>query len=156
MTISDIFILEQSGVPYLARCYGGDSCRANPEHGLLSGFFAALNSFSTELDQNRLISVEFDSLKLLFSQADNKLVVVGLEDKTKEQEAEQIINQILDKMHENPYAEIFEKRPFELLENNEFVQWLDSVVEKEAMGDLSSKLLNKRKSIWQKIKEKLI
>lgn len=144
MGISDIFILERSGLPFLARCYAGESCKSNPEHTLLTGFFAAISSFSSELDQEHLVSVEFDALKLIFHHFDNMIVVIGVESMSAEDFAINLSNAIKEKIRDPKYSRII-LRWETLDEDIEFNSWLDHLMEKEAMGNFTSKMKKPKK-----------
>ncbi|RMG19661.1 MAG: hypothetical protein D6732_29595 [Methanobacteriota archaeon] len=151
MAISDIFIMDRNGLPYLARCYAGKSCKTNPEHTLLTGFFAAISSFSIEFDQEHLVSVEFDSLKLLFHHFENKIVVVGVENTSYEEHAVQLANEIRNKLKQNRYRELT-LRHETLDDESEFIEWLDGKVQKNAMGNFTEKLVRSKRSLFQRLK----
>ncbi|MHA2249071.1 MAG: hypothetical protein ACXAD7_01855, partial [Candidatus Kariarchaeaceae archaeon] len=77
--ISDVIIQSTSGIPYIARCYDSEFCQKYPNHMLLTGFFAAMNSFSGEFQQDKLTIVGFDELTLVFERREDILVIFGLE-----------------------------------------------------------------------------
>jgi hypothetical protein len=74
----DIIILKSSGIPLYAKCYGGITCKAHPDHALQSGFLAALFSYSKETFSSQGIkSVIFNDFKLDFKvDADKDLIIV--------------------------------------------------------------------------------
>ena len=61
----DVFVLQTSGIPLFARCFGGEFCKLHPEHALQTGFLAAMYSFSQEsFGQTDLKSVVFKDIRL--------------------------------------------------------------------------------------------
>ncbi len=63
----DVFVLQTSGIPLFARCFGGDFCKLHPDHALQTGFLAAMYSFSQEsFGQTDLKSVVFKDIRLDF------------------------------------------------------------------------------------------
>ncbi len=143
--------MDKNGLPILARCYAGKSCKANPEHTLLTGFFAAISSFSVEFDQEHLISVEFDALKLIFHHFENKIVVIGVESLSAEEHAINLASAIREKIKDPKYGEIIMNHET-LDEDEEFIEWLDTNVEKEAMGNIPEKLAHRKQSFFQRLK----
>lgn len=75
--VDDIFVLQTSGIPLFARCYGGDFCKLHPDHALQTGFLAAMYSFSQEsFGQTDLKSVVFNDIRLDFKIDKEKEVIM--------------------------------------------------------------------------------
>ena len=64
--INDIFVISTSGIPYYAKCFGGDICKDRPDHLLQCGFIAGLFQFSHEFGQSGIKEVIFESGKMIF------------------------------------------------------------------------------------------
>ncbi|MHA1220660.1 MAG: hypothetical protein ACTSQB_02895 [Candidatus Heimdallarchaeota archaeon] len=65
--VDDVLILKTSGIPLFAKCYGGSTCKAHPDHALQSGFLAALFSYSKEtFSEQGIKAVLFSDFKLNF------------------------------------------------------------------------------------------
>ncbi len=73
----DVFVLQTSGIPLFARCFGGDFCKLHPDHALQTGFLAAMYSFSQEsFGQTDLKSVVFKDIRLDFKINREKEVIM--------------------------------------------------------------------------------
>lgn len=73
----DIIILKSSGIPLYAKCYGGQTCKAHPDHALQSGFLAALFSYSKEtFSREGIKSVIFSDFKLDFKIDEEKDLII--------------------------------------------------------------------------------
>ncbi|MHA2366954.1 MAG: hypothetical protein ACXAC7_23580 [Candidatus Hodarchaeales archaeon] len=73
----DVFVLQTSGIPLFARCFGGDFCKLHPDHALQTGFLAAMYSFSQEsFGQTDLKSVVFKDIRLDFKIDREKEVIM--------------------------------------------------------------------------------
>ncbi|MHA1967435.1 MAG: hypothetical protein ACW964_06505 [Candidatus Hodarchaeales archaeon] len=73
----DVFVLQTSGIPLFARCFGGDFCKLHPDHALQTGFLAAMYSFSQEsFGQTDLKSVVFKDIRLDFKIDKEKEVIM--------------------------------------------------------------------------------
>lgn len=141
--ISDIIIQNVSGVPYIARCYGGTYCRSDPNHTLVAGFFSAINSFKGEFNQRKLKIVGFDELSLVFEDKDDFLVILGLEKDITDNEESEIRNIAKDICNEftERYGEIIKKSNLiKLTIFDDFIKWVDDRVELASMGEIRSLL----------------
>ncbi len=145
MTVTDVFILDTSGYPYLARCYGGIACKANPDHSLLTAFFAALSAFANELNQNHLENVIFDELGLVFEQEDDIIVVVGVEEEKSLDSERPLAKKIKATFLKNDLFKNFDN------EESLIVQ-IDELVDKHAMGDIKPLVTKRRRNFFNRLK----
>lgn len=149
MMADDVFILQTSGIPLFARCYGGDFCKLHPDHTLQTGFLAAMYSFSQEsFGQTDLKSVVFKDIRLDFKIDRQKEVIMvfanPLGTENVESKLNQAMNIFLDK-YGSKIGIVIKEDSFEgfeedLLELN--------VVHQQAMGPIPMK---RKKSIINKI-----
>ncbi|MHA1630712.1 MAG: hypothetical protein ACTSXO_07770 [Candidatus Heimdallarchaeota archaeon] len=73
----DVLILKTSGIPLYAKCFGGKTCKAHPDHALQSGFLAALFSYSKEtFSESGIKSVIFSGFKLDFKVDEEKELIL--------------------------------------------------------------------------------
>ncbi len=154
MGISDVLIFQVSGLPIVARCYGGNYCKLHPDHSLLTGFLSAINSFSKEIGQEELQAVLFKLISLVFSEGEGIMVVIGV-DKDEEIDAIQYF-EYADQLRKE-FLQQFPKATHELVfmtdnEIDEMSAWLDRYLEMMPMGDLLPMMQTRRKSILSKVK----
>lgn len=155
MEISDLFIQSTSGLPYKANCYGGEYCRMNNDHALITGFFAAINSFKGEFNQEAIDLIKFDKLTLVLEQLDEFLVIIAIDDFDQHTNirhlAKEVINEFFNKFGEklkvNNYAKLNSLPEFDV--------WLDEKIGKVIQGDLSPLLEKKKKGFLNKLKSRL-
>ncbi len=153
--ISDLFIQNTAGIPYLSKCYGGDYCINNPNHTLITGFFAAINSFKGEFNQNELKYIGFENLELRFYGDDQILVIAGVETKDKIESVNILLKEIFDKF-KSMYSKKLNKSLTMNFSTKEFEEWIDEKIGK------NSKNLNKviedamkASEWWDNVKELL-
>ena len=152
--INDIFIQNTSGIPYVARCYGGNYCQTQPDHELVTGFFAAINSFKGELGQKELHNVVYDQINLIFESQDEVLVVCNIDSNVEEatfrEVASTLLDTFMDKYSDNGEIEASPHDDF-----SDYITWMDETVG-QGMGDLRGLLYQPRKGILSRIKDWLI
>ncbi|MFW9991135.1 MAG: hypothetical protein ACFFD4_03665 [Candidatus Odinarchaeota archaeon] len=64
--LDDIFIIDQSGIPFWSYCYGGENCKRYPDHVLQTGMLAAFFQFGQEFGQKIVERVQFDTGNFFF------------------------------------------------------------------------------------------
>lgn len=147
--INDIFIQNTSGIPYVARCYGGNYCKTQPDHELVTGFFAAINSFKGELGQSELNNVIYDQINLLFESEGELLVVCNIDNDVDEENFRQIASNL-----QNKFIDLYGDPTSTTISANQdfskFTEWMDSQVG-NGMADLRP-LLEPKQGIWSRIK----
>ncbi len=156
MGISDVIIQNTSGIPYLARCYGGDFCQNNTSHTLITGFFAAIYTFKGEFNQEKLRIIGFDKLSLIIEVQDEFMVILGVEDiediseKTIRKLAKEITREFIDR-----YQDIIKStRSIDLRLFDDFVQIMDDLVDKKSLSEFVD-LMTTKPNIWSRIKTKI-
>ncbi|MFX0012983.1 MAG: hypothetical protein ACFFB2_04080 [Promethearchaeota archaeon] len=148
----DVFILQTSGIPLFAKCYGGDYCKLHPDHALQTGFLAAMYSFAEEsFGQEELKSVIFNDIKLDFKIDREKEIIMVFANPLGTKMVEDRLNQamaIFLEKYGSRIGTIIKEDTFE-----DFEQDLLSlnVVRSQAMGDISPKMKPRRR-LWEKIK----
>ncbi|MFX1286308.1 MAG: hypothetical protein ACFFB5_21925 [Promethearchaeota archaeon] len=148
----DVFILQTSGVPLFARCYGGDYCKLHPDHALQTGFLAAMYSFAEEsFGQDELISVVFNDIRLDFKIDKEKEIIMVFANPLSTENVEDRLNRamkiFLDKFG-SKIGPVIKEGMFQEFEND----LLDlDIVRSQAMGDISPKM-RRGKSFWVKLK----
>ena len=136
----DVFVLQTSGIPLFARCFGGDFCKLHPEHALQTGFLAAMYSFSQEsFGQTDLKSVVFNDIRLDFKIDKEKEVIMVFANPIGTEKIDDQLNQSMKLFLEKYGSKIgliikedtFEGFEEDLLKLN--------VVNKQSMGDIPLK-----------------
>lgn len=152
--INDIFIQNTSGIPYIARCYGGNYCKTQPDHELVTGFFAAINSFRGELGQDELNNVIYDQINLVFESVGDLLVVCNIDneidDETFRVLAKKLRDEFMAKFGENEEVNVRSGDNF-----SEYISWMDEQVG-QGMADLTPLIQTKPRGIFTKIKDWLV
>jgi len=151
--INDIFIQNTSGIPYVARCYGGNYCQTQPDHELVTGFFAAINSFKGELGQKELNNVIYDNINLVFVNTGDLLVVCNIDSNVDEEEFRGIATKLQEKFM-NDYGDGTEITASPSESFAPYVDWMDEQIG-TGMGDLKG-LVEPKRGIFTKIKSWLI
>ncbi len=135
--ITDIFIQNTSGLPYVARCYKSEICLKGTNHSLINGFFAAIESFKGELGLEKLRLVSFDELSLVFEGTSVIMVIVGVENQYLNLEMiQELSTEICRKFIETHGLDINDARVIDLKNFEEFIDWLDERVDKLKSGDI--------------------
>ena len=147
----DVFILQTSGVPLFAKCYGGDYCKLHPDHALQTGFLAAMYSFAEEsFGQDELISVVFNDIRLDFKINKEKEIIMVFANPLGTENVEDRLSQAMKIFLEKYGAKIgsvIKEDMFQEFEND----LLDlDIIRSQAMGDISPKM-KKRKSLWNRL-----
>lgn len=148
----DVFILQTSGVPLFAKCYGGNYCKLHPDHALQTGFLAAMYSFAEEsFGQDELKSVVFNDIRLDFKIDKEKEVIMVFANPLGTERIEDRLNQAMA-----TFLEKYGSRIGDIVKEDTFQEFEQdllelNVVKSQAMGDIAPKM-NKRKSLWQRIK----
>ncbi len=148
----DVFILQTSGVPLFAKCYGGNYCKMHPDHALQTGFLAAMYSFAEEsFGQDELKSVVFNDIRLDFKIDKEKEIIMVFANPLGTEKVEERMNQAMA-----TFLEKYGSRISDIVIEDTFQEFeqdlLDlNVVQRKAMGDISPKL-GKKKSLWSRIK----
>ena len=146
---SDVFVLQTSGIPLFARCFGGDYCKLHPDHALQTGFLAAMYSFSKEsFGQTDLKSVVFKDIRLDFKIDQEKEIIMVFANPLTAKNIELLLDQAMSLFLKKYGARIgivikedtFEEFEEDLIELN--------VVPNQAMGKIH---LKKKKSILNRI-----
>ncbi|MHA2253444.1 MAG: hypothetical protein ACXAD7_24010 [Candidatus Kariarchaeaceae archaeon] len=130
--ITDVIIQSTSGIPFVARCFGGTYCQNQPNHSLISGFFAAINSFKGEFQQNRLTIVGFDKLQLIFESENNILVILGIENHSGDDKnaVRSIAREISNEFIKRHGVDISRSKTIQLEIFDDFAQWVDKKIER--------------------------
>ncbi len=148
----DVFILQTSGIPLFAKCYGGNYCKLHPDHALQTGFLAAMYSFAEEsFGQDELKSVVFNDIRLDFKIDKEKEIIMVFANPLGTENVGERLNQAMttfldkfgSKIGDFIREDTFQEFEQDLLELN--------VVQRKAMGNISSKM-GKGKSLWERIK----
>ncbi|MFX1516805.1 MAG: hypothetical protein ACFFC6_10870 [Promethearchaeota archaeon] len=148
----DVFILQTSGVPLFAKCYGGDYCKLHPDHALQTGFLAAMYSFAEEsFGQDELKSVVFNDIRLDFKIDKIKEIIMvfanPLDTKNVEDRLNRAMKVFLEK-YGSKIGPIIKEDTFKEFEGD----LLDlDIVRSSAMGILTPKM-KKKKSFWVRFK----
>lgn len=141
--ISDVIIQNTAGIPYFAKCYGGDYCKMHADHSLLTGFFAAINSFKGEFNQKALKMINFDELTLVMEQCEDFLVIIGTDEFDLHPKVRTVAKEVMDEFN-NRFGDKLSSRYYARIpEMDEFESWMQSKIG-NAMADLSP-LIEKRK-----------
>ncbi len=136
----DIIILNASGIPYFAKCFGGKTCTQVKDHTLLTGFIAAMASLTKEIGYEKLWRVIFTNrVKMAFRVDDSKKIIAVItataneRDKKLEGQLSKILNLFLEK-----YPEVVDESVVDLRKFNEFEKELikEKIVKKESQKDL--------------------
>lgn len=150
----DVFILQTSGVPLFAKCYGGDYCKLHPDHALQTGFLAAMYSFAEEsFGQDELKSVVFNDIRLDFKIDKEKEIIIVFANPLGTEKVEDRLNHAMKVFLEKYGSKIgvvikedmFQAFEQDLLNLN--------VVRSQAMGDISPRM-KKEKSLWARLKNR--
>ncbi|MHA2248969.1 MAG: hypothetical protein ACXAD7_01340 [Candidatus Kariarchaeaceae archaeon] len=148
--INDIFIQNANGIAYVARCYGGNYCKINPDHALVAGFFAAINSFKGEMGQKEFTNVIYDQINLVFESEGDLLVIFNLEKDVDEPTlralAQEFRVEFMSKYGKDNEIDVSPDQYFD-----EVIEWMDGKLG-EGAGDLRGLLQSKSKSLLGKIK----
>lgn len=141
--ISDVIIQNTAGIPYFAKCYGGDYCKMHADHSLLTGFFAAINSFKGEFNQKALKMINFDELTLVMEQCEDFLVIIGTDEFDLHPKVRTVAKEVMDEFN-NRFGDKLSSRYYARIpEMDEFESWMQLKIG-NAMADLSP-LIEKRK-----------
>lgn len=150
----DVLVLKTSGVPLYAKCYGGKTCKAHPDHALQSGFLAALFSYSKEtFSKQGIKSVLFEDFKLDFKIDETKDLlmvftnVIDEDEKKIKEQLESAYNVFLNKYESKLDDLVFDTNLF--LDFDQDLIKL-GIVENEAKKDLPLK----KQPLWKSIIEK--
>ena len=151
--ISDVIVQNTAGIPYFARCYGGNYCKMHADHSLLTGFFAAINSFKGEFNQRSLRMINFDELTLVIEQCDDFLVIIGTDEFVLHEKVRTVAKEVMsefnnrfgDKLNSSYYAR--------LPEFDEFDNWMQSKIG-NAIGDLKPMIEKRKDSFLGRIKSR--
>ena len=148
----DVFILQTSGVPLFAKCYGGDYCKLHPDHALQTGFLAAMYSFAEEsFGQDELKSVVFNEIRLDFKIDKVKEIIMVFANPLDTKNVEERLNRAMKVFLENygsKIGPIIKEDTFKEFEGD----LLDlDIVRSSAMGTLTPKM-KKKKSFWSRFK----
>ena len=147
----DVFILQTSGVPLFAKCYGGNYCKLHPDHALQTGFLAAMYSFAEEsFGQDELKSVVFNDIRLDFKIDKEKEIIMVFANPLGTEKVEERLNQAMKIFLEKYGSEIgviIKEDMFQEFESD--LHDLD-IVRSQSMGDISPKM-KKGKSLWKRL-----
>lgn len=141
--ISDVIIQNTAGIPYFAKCYGGDYCKMHADHSLLTGFFAAINSFKGEFNQKALKMINFDELTLVMEQCEDFLVIIGTDEFDLHPKVRTVAKEVMDEFNNRFGDKLSSSYYARIPEMDEFESWMQSKIG-NAMADLSP-LIEKRK-----------
>ena len=139
--IQDVFVIDRGGIPYVARCYGGEYCKNQPDHALLTGFFSALDTFGRELGQDALKEVHFDKLSLLYDSDSELMIVLSLSPDSNIDDFSDVAKEIREKFSTD-FSENIKNSYISSEDVDEFIVWIDSLVGPGA-GDLTPLLQEK-------------
>lgn len=141
--ISDVIIQNTAGIPYFAKCYGGDYCKMHADHSLLTGFFAAINSFKGEFNQKALKMINFDELTLVMEQCEDFLVIIGTDEFDLHPKVRTVAKEVMDEFNNRFGDKLSSSYYARLPEMEGFETWMETKIG-NAMADLSP-LIEKRK-----------
>ncbi|MHA2203436.1 MAG: hypothetical protein ACW991_07080 [Candidatus Hodarchaeales archaeon] len=150
----DVFILQTSGVPLFAKCYGGDYCKLHPDHALQTGFLAAMYSFAEEsFGQDELKSVVFNDIRLDFKIDREKEIIMVFANPLGTEKVEDRLNQAM-----NVFLEKYGSRIGAIVKEDTFKEFEGdlltlNIVRSKAMGDISP-VMKKEKSLWARFKSR--
>ena len=150
----DVFILQTSGVPLFAKCYGGDYCKLHPDHALQTGFLAAMYSFAEEsFGQDELKSVVFNDIRLDFKIDKEKEVIMVFANPLGTENVEARLDQAMKVFLEKygpKIGTIIRDDTFQGFESD----LLDlEIVNSPAMGSLTP-AMKKEKSLWARLRNR--
>ncbi len=148
----DVFILQTSGIPLFAKCYGGDYCKLHPDHALQTGFLAAMYSFAEEsFGQDELKSVVFNDIRLDFKIDKEKEIIMVFANPLRTEKVEDRLNQAMKVFLEkygSKIGDFIKEDTFQEFEND----LLDlDIVRTQAMGNILSPKIKKEKSLWKRL-----
>lgn len=151
--ISDVIIQNTSGIPYFARCYGGDYCKMHADHSLLTGFFAAINSFKGEFNQKALRMINFNELTLVMEQCDDFLVIIGTDEFDLHPKVRNVAKEVMDEFNKR-FKDILDPSYYAKISEMEgFENWMQSKIG-NAMADLSPLIEKRKDSFMGRIKNR--
>lgn len=151
--ISDVIIQNTAGIPYFAKCYGGDYCKMHADHSLLTGFFAAINSFKGEFNQKALKMINFDELTLVMEQCEDFLVIIGTDEFDLHPKVRTVAKEVMDEFN-NRFGDKLSSRYYARIpEMDEFESWMQSKIG-NAMADLSPLIEKKKENFLGRIKNR--
>ncbi|UCE13266.1 MAG: hypothetical protein JSV04_13905 [Candidatus Heimdallarchaeota archaeon] len=150
----DVFVLQTSGIPLFAKCYGGDYCKLHPDHALQTGFLAAMYSFAEEsFGQEELKSVVFQDIRLDFKIDKEKEIIMVFANPLGTEKVEERLNQAMDiflKKYGSKLGLIAQEGTFDEFENDLLNL---NIVRSKAMGDI--KPMKSEMSLWKRFVNKL-
>ena len=147
----DVFVLQTSGVPLFAKCYGGNYCKLHPDHALQTGFLAAMYSFAEEsFGQDELKSVVFNEIRLDFKIDREKEIIMVFANPLGTEKVEERLNHAM-----KVFLEKFGSKIGAIVQEDTFQEFqsdlLDlNIVRSPAMGDISPKM-KEGKSLWKRL-----
>ncbi|MFX1506039.1 MAG: hypothetical protein ACFFDC_07980 [Promethearchaeota archaeon] len=150
----DVFVLQTSGLPLFAKCYGGDYCKLHPDHALQTGFLAAMYSFAEEsFGQDELKSVVFNDIRLDFKIDKEKEVIMVFANPLGTEKVEDRLNKAM-----KVFLEKYGSKIGTIIKDDTFQEFesdlLDlEIVHSPAMGSLTP-AMKKEKSIWARLKSR--
>lgn len=150
--INDIIIFGSHGLPYIAKCYGGDACKADPAHSLVSGFFAALNSFTAEYVEDELRTVEFKNSKIGFSRDGQVLIAIHTASNHNSNQLREDVDGLLGSFIEMYPSLVDEEEFSDSSKFTDFSEWLDNNFNPNPKKDLKKLLEKKKTSFWKKVR----
>ncbi|UCG03830.1 MAG: hypothetical protein JSW11_07555 [Candidatus Heimdallarchaeota archaeon] len=149
----DVFILQTSGVPLFAKCYGGDYCKLHPDHALQTGFLAAMYSFAEEsFGQDELKSVIFNDIRLDFKIDKEKEIIMVFANPLGTEMVEDRLNQamiIFLEKYGSKVGDIVKEDTFQEFEGDLLNL---NIVRSQAMGNISPR--KKKESLWKRLKSR--
>ncbi|MCF2142505.1 MAG: hypothetical protein K9W42_02240 [Candidatus Heimdallarchaeota archaeon] len=149
--VDDVLILKTSGIPLYAKCFGGKTCKAHPDHALQSGFLAALFSYSKEtFSESGIKSVIFCDFKLDFKVDEEKELILVFTNPLEENDSQ--VKAQLDKAHRifvEKYSSHLDKITFD---QDLFKDFEDDLVANKIVPHESKKDLPlQRETFWQRL-----
>ncbi|MFX0172934.1 MAG: hypothetical protein ACFE9L_13550 [Candidatus Hodarchaeota archaeon] len=145
----DIFILQTSGIPLFAKCFGGDYYKMHPDHSLQTGFLAAMYSFSKEsFGQTKLKSIIFKDIKLDFKIDNEKEVILVFANPLEEKNIEFQLDKAL-----SLFIEKYGAKLSTIIDEDSFKGFEQDLIENKiatrgAMGDI--RVEERKKSLWKR------
>lgn len=155
--IQDAFIVDSSGIPFVARCYGGKYCMTHPGHELITGFLSAINSFGQEIYRDDLKMITFRGLSVVFDSDDNTIVALAVTaDACTDVEAlQKEVREIREKFYELYAEELKQAYNPSMVDGSKIIPWLDAKLG-NPMGDLAEKLEVRKQGLLGRLKKRLL
>lgn len=153
--ITDVFVQNISGLPYISRCYSNELCSTGKSHSLIAGFFSALNAFTTEIRQTSLRIIGFDIIEFILECEGDILVIFGLERGEYDEEAVRKIGRMVREEFVVRFGEQIRTKGLLNADLNDFIYWIDEQIEQSSMKldfESNKRNLSFRQRVFKKLR----